>query len=145
MTIPRLPEKFTMPFEPTTIEHLGLKLYTYLPPVIGELVSNAWDADAEKVEITLPKGGLTKDAEVIVRDYGTYSGMDAKSLQKEYLPIGRNRRKESGRDTTVKKGRPLMGCKGIGKLSAFGVASELEIRTVKNKVLLFASDWTMRK
>jgi hypothetical protein len=49
-----MPEKFTMVFEPTTIEHLGLKLYSSLPPVIGELVSNAWDAEADKVWITIP-------------------------------------------------------------------------------------------
>lgn len=128
----KLPPKFTMPFEPTTIEHLGLKLYAYLPPVIGELVSNAWDADADKIEVTLPVGRITEASEVTVRDYGKYSGMDAAALQREYLPIGRNRREASG-DRTLGEKRPLMGRKGIGKLSAFGVASELEIRTVKDR------------
>lgn len=33
--------QFTMRFEPMTIEHLGLRLYSTLPPVIAELVSNA--------------------------------------------------------------------------------------------------------
>lgn len=128
----KLPEKFTMEFEPTTIEHLGLKLYHYFPPVIGELISNSWDADAEKVEITLPKGNITESSEVVVRDYGEHTGMDKESLQKEYLPIGRNCRNELGRDTT-EEGRSLMGRKGIGKLSALGVASELEIRTIKDR------------
>ncbi|MGH7771426.1 MAG: ATP-binding protein [Candidatus Binatia bacterium] len=120
--------KFTMEFEPTTIEHLGLKLYVSLPPVIGELVSNAWDADAHTVEVTLPMGGIDEKSEVIVRDYGS-EGMDAEALQKAYLPIGRNRRDAMQTDTT-KKGRPVMGRKGIGKLSAFGVASEVEILTI---------------
>ncbi len=128
----KLPQRFTMDFEPTTIEHLGLKLYNFLPPVIGELISNAWDADAEKVEVTLPKGKITKSSEVVVRDCGVYAGMDAESLQKEYLPIGRNTRHELARDTTEFKHRPLMGRKGIGKLSAFGIATKLEVRTVKN-------------
>ena len=127
----KLPEKFTMEFEPTTIEHLGLKLYHRLPPVIGELVSNSWDADAERLEIILPKEAINESSEVIVRDYGDDVGMDADSLQKKYLPIGRNCRNELGRDTT-EKGRSIMGRKGIGKLSALGVASELEIRTIKN-------------
>ena len=131
MNLPKLPEKFTMEFEPTTIEHLGLKLYHRFPPVIGELISNSWDVDAEKIEIILPKGGITESSEVVVRDYGGNVGMDAESLQKEYLPIGRNCREELGRDTT-EKGRPIMGRKGIGKLSALGVASKLEIRTIKN-------------
>lgn len=127
----KLPEKFTMEFEPTTIEHLGLKLYHYIPPVIGELISNSWDADAERVEIMLPEGEISGSSEVVVRDYGSNVGMDAASLQKKYLPIGRNCRKELGKDTT-EKGRLLMGRKGIGKLSALGVASELEIRTIKD-------------
>lgn len=125
----KLPEKFTMPFKPTTIEHLGLKLYVFLPPVMGELISNAWDADATKVEIKVPEGKITEHSEVIIRDFGI--GIDSKSFQDEYLPIGRNRRKELDKDTS-EKGRTLMGRKGIGKLSAFGVASILEIRSIKD-------------
>src|SRR5207247_370373 len=106
------------------IEHLGLKLYVSLPPVIGELVSNAWDADADRVEITFPKGSLNGQSEVVVRDFGT--GMDADQLQDAYLKIGRNRREVEGKETTP-KGRDVMGRKGLGKLSAFGVASELEV------------------
>jgi len=126
----RLP-KFTMPFEPMTIEHLGLKLYTFLPPVIGELISNAWDADADKVEIILPQGKINEDSEVILRDYGSHSGMNEKSLQNCYLPIGRNCRNGMERNGTEHYRRAIMGRKGIGKLSAFGVAREMEIRTIK--------------
>ncbi len=121
--------RFTMEFEPATIEHLGLKLYVSLPPVIGELVSNAWDADAEKVEITIPEGPITPASEVVVRDYG--NGMDDKEVQEAYLRIGRNRREATGKSTSDDKGRTLMGRKGIGKLSAFGSAAELEVRTIK--------------
>ena len=126
-----LPDKFTMHFKPMTIEHLGLKLYSKLPPVMCELVSNAWDADAKKVEITLPNGIISETSEVVVRDYDSI-GMDAHSLQNEYLPIGRNCREDLRSDKS-KNGRPLMGRKGLGKLAAFGVASELEIFTVKRR------------
>ena len=34
-----------MSFEPMTIEHLGLRLYSTLPPVLSELVSNSHDAE----------------------------------------------------------------------------------------------------
>src|SRR5712691_13293458 len=81
---------YEMVFTPTTIEHLGLKLYASLPPVIGELVSNAWDADAHHVEITLPKGTPGPASEVIVADDG--NGMDPTALQEAFLQIGRNRR-----------------------------------------------------
>jgi hypothetical protein len=119
--------KFTMEFEPTTIEHLGLKLYSTLPPVVGELVSNAWDADASNVEITFPKGELSDKSEVVVRDDG--DGMTPAALQDEYLKIGRNRREADKTDVTAKK-RAVTGHKGLGKLSAFGVADQVEVRSV---------------
>ena len=37
---------YEMDFDIATIEHLGLQMYSTLPPVIGELVANAWDANA---------------------------------------------------------------------------------------------------
>src|SRR2546425_3251514 len=121
-----------MEFEPTTIEHLGLKLYVSLPPVIGELVSNSWDADADNVWVTLPTGSITEKSEIVVKDDGM--GMDERAIQEAYLRIGRNCREVLGRETTKIKKRPMMGRKGIGKLSAFGVADELEVRTVHDGV-----------
>ncbi len=90
------------------------------------MVSNSWDADAEKVEITFPEGEPT---EIKIRDFG--NGMTADEVQDAYLLIGRNCRKELSTDVTPKK-RPIMGRKGIGKLAVFGVASDVEIMTVKN-------------
>ena len=123
--------KFTMPFEPMTINHLGLRLYSSLPPVISELVSNAYDAEASKVIVTVPVGPITPASEVIVRDWG--HGMNAKELQDAYLPIGRNRRGADSQNTKSKNGkRQVTGRKGLGKLSAFGVASEMEVRSVQD-------------
>jgi hypothetical protein len=122
-----LPAKFTMEFEPTTIEHLGLKLYSSLPPVIGELVSNAWDADATEVHISFPQGAILDGSEVVVRDDG--EGMDPSGLQGKYLFIGRNRREQEKTDVSS-RGRLLTGRKGLGKLSAFGIADAVEVRTV---------------
>ncbi|MGH7603978.1 MAG: ATP-binding protein [Gemmatimonadaceae bacterium] len=121
--------KFTMPFEPMTIEHLGLRLYSTLPPVLSELVSNAFDAESPKAEVSLPAGAITATSEVIVRDYG--HGMAADELQDEYLPIGRNRRGEDSKKVKSKNGkRYVTGRKGLGKLSSFGIAEEMELRTV---------------
>jgi len=112
-----------------TIEHLGLRLYSTLPPVLSEMVSNAFDAESSKVEVTLPTGDITPKSEVIVRDYG--HGMGPDSLQDEYLPIGRNRRGEDNKKMKSKTGmRFVTGRKGLGKLSAFGIADEMEIRAV---------------
>ena len=46
---------YRMEFDVGTIKHLGLQMYSTLPPVIGELVANGWDANATKVEITIPE------------------------------------------------------------------------------------------
>lgn len=123
------PPVFTMEFQPQTIEHLGLRLYSSLPPVVGELVSNAWDADSPDVDIVVPTGSITSSAEVTITDHG--SGMDANALQMHYLQIGRNRREEEHTDTSP-GGRRLTGRKGLGKLAAFGVANFIELRTVRN-------------
>jgi Histidine kinase-, DNA gyrase B-, and HSP90-like ATPase len=122
--------RFTMPFEPRTVDHLGLQLYGTLPPVISELVSNAYDAESKKVEITLPVGRITPKSEVIVRDYG--HGLSATEVQAEFLPIGRPRRGEDGKKfmSRNKKVR-VTGRKGLGKLSAFGVATEMEVRFIR--------------
>lgn len=123
--------KFTMEFEPTTIEHLGLKLYSSLPPVIGELVSNAWDAEATEVHVSIPKGPITGASEVVVRDNGL--GMAPEDLQRRYLRIGRNRRESEGSDLSEgTRKRRVTGRKGLGKLSAFGIADEIEISSVKD-------------
>lgn len=121
-----------MPFEPRTVDHLGLQLYGTLPPVISELVSNAYDAESKRVEITLPLGDITPKSEVIVRDYG--HGLSAEEVQAYFLPIGRPRRGEDGKQFMSRNNKVrVTGRKGLGKLSAFGVATEMEVRFVQNK------------
>jgi len=120
---------FKMQFDIGTIKHLGVQMYSTLPPVISELVSNAWDADAPRVEIVIPAQQITDGSELTVTDFG--DGMSDSDIRNAYLIIGRDRRKEEGSEVTLGKHRPVIGRKGIGKFSAFGVANEIEIETVK--------------
>ena len=130
--------KFHMKFEPMTIEHLGLRLYSTLPPVLAELVSNAFDAESPTVEVQFPTDQVTPTTEVVVRDFG--HGMSPDELEEEYLPIGRNRRGEDSRNAKSKNGkRTVTGRKGLGKLSSFGIAEEMEIRSVKD-----GEAWTLK-
>ncbi len=124
-------EAYKMQFDIGTIKHLGLQMYSTLPPVIGELVSNAWDAEATKVEIEIPTGAVTDKSEIIVKDNGL--GMSDQDVRNAYLIVGRDRRKEEGTDLTPSPNfhRKVMGKKGIGKFSAFGIAGEIEVETVK--------------
>src|SRR5689334_16325488 len=109
MKLPKTPKSvppFEMQFDPGVIKHLGLQMYSTLPPVIGELVSNAWDADATRVDITIPTKALTHKSEIVVSDNGV--GMTDATIREAYLIVGRDRREAEGTDTTV-CGRRVMG------------------------------------
>lgn len=118
--------ELTLKVELTVIEDLGIKLYGTLPPVLSELISNSWDADATKVDIILPEK-ITPESTIEISDDG--HGLSYEDIQKKYLMIGRKRRQD-GEITT--NGRKIIGSKGLGKLSVFGIANIVEIQTVKN-------------
>ena len=123
---------YEMKFDAGTIKHLGLQMYSTLPPVIGELVANAWDANASRIEITIPEGplGPTK-SEIVISDDGI--GMSDQDVRNKYVITGRDRREsESTDESPPPLRRKVMGRKGIGKFSSFGIAKEIEIETVKD-------------
>ena len=120
----------SMDFHPTTLEHLGIKAYTTIHAVISELISNSWDADAEKVRIEFRR---YKDNNYTIFIIDDGEGMDYQDIQSKFLQIGENRRKrEKGGDETKKK-RRVTGRKGIGKLAIFGVVDEIEIISKSEK------------
>lgn len=123
-------DSFVMKFDIGAIKHLGLQMYSTLPPVIGELVANAWDANATRVDIEIPEDLIVAESEITVKDDG--DGMDDRAVREAYLVIGRDRREMDGTDETPEKHRKVMGRKGIGKLSGFGIAGEIEVETVKD-------------
>lgn len=109
------------------IDLLGQQMYGGAVPSVAELVANAWDADAPKVEITIPPDVKTPGAEIVVRDYG--SGMSFDELNNFYLYIGYERRNRGEKSAG---GRLVMGRKGIGKLAGFGIAEDIIITSVKD-------------
>jgi hypothetical protein len=116
-------------FDPNTIQHLGVSLYSQLPSVLAELISNSWDADADNVTIEFCDTGKSKS--IIYKDDGI--GMTFDELNEKYLMIGRNRRKDEP-DATP-KGRKVIGKKGLGKLSIFGICDEIQVKTIKDGIL----------
>src|SRR5579862_7276221 len=107
-----LPEEshpYTMRLSLSVLDHLGLNLYSNIPAVLSEVVANAWDADAKSVGIVIDLGAGT----ISVTDDGI--GMTASDLNDRFLFVGYKRR-EAGLSQTP-TGRPVMGRKGIGKLS----------------------------
>ena len=124
-------DPYRMEFDVCTIKHLGLQMYSTLPPVIGELVANGWDANATKVEITIPEKPIDEHSEIIISDDGM--GMSDEDVRNKYLIVGRDRReKEQSDQTPPPQNRKIMGRKGIGKFSAFGIAKEIDIESVKD-------------
>lgn len=130
MTVPEavlaeLPE-LELRFDHNVIEHLGIKLYQNKPVnVLAELVANCWDADAKHVWIDIREVG--KQGMISVADDG--SGMDRVALATRYLVIGKAKRRNAKDKSDG--GRLPMGRKGIGKLAPFGVASMVDVATVK--------------
>ena len=128
-----------MKVELTIIDSLGIKMYVSLPKVISEIVANCWDADATRIDIVLPEGAINEKSEILITDDGY--GMSFEDINRLYLRVGRLRREEEETDITPIYKRKIMGRKGIGKLSAFGVAKVLEIETCKDNILtLFRMD-----
>lgn len=111
-----------------TIGHLGIQMYQTLPPVISELISNAYDADAEIVEINFEE--FNGDKRITVKDNGC--GMTFDEVNNKLLLIGRNRRHTKEDELSPKKKRKVTGRKGIGKLAVFGIAEEIHIKTIKD-------------
>jgi len=122
-------DTLVLKFDPNTIEHLGISLYSKLPSVLSELVSNSWDADADNVRINFINKGQNK--QIYYSDDG--DGMSFQELQSKYLVIGRNRRKDTLKQISNKK-RKIIGKKGLGKLSVFGICDIIEVISVKNSL-----------
>jgi len=116
---------FEVKFSPVVIKHLGINMYSTLPPVLSELITNSYDADATTVIIKINQ--LKKDIEI--SDNGC--GMTEQELNNDFLKIGRNRR-----DTKPNKSpqyhRLVTGKKGLGKLSVFGICKSIYVESCKN-------------
>lgn len=120
--------KLKLQFDPNTIEHLGISLYSKLPSVLSELISNSWDADADEVSIDFISHENNK--EIIYYDDG--NGMSFEELKSKYLVIGRNRRKKEDIQVSEVKKRPVIGKKGLGKLSVFGICNIVEVCSIRD-------------
>ncbi|MDP4235095.1 MAG: ATP-binding protein [Bacteroidota bacterium] len=113
---------------PRILEHFGVSAYTSLKKCLAELCSNAYDADAKHVAISIPKKYI-KRAKIVIKDDGT--GMTTEEISERYLFIGYNRRDGKSGDKSAILKRPVIGNKGIGKLAGFGVANTIKVVSTK--------------
>jgi uncharacterized protein (TIGR02391 family) len=129
--------KLIMSFDPHTIEHLGVKMYSVLPNAIAELIANAYDAEAEVVNIELKDDEGEKSISVI--DDGV--GMTFEEVNDKFLRIGRKRRNEDN-GVSLSGLRKVTGRKGLGKLAFFGIGDTINVETKKNgECIKFTLRW----
>lgn len=110
---------FTFEISLSVLNHLGRSLYRSFATVLGEAISNAWDADAKKVEIFIDR----RKNSFFIKDDGL--GMTADDFQNKFLKIGYSKRKGGAKSSP--EGRPFIGRKGIGKLALLSCADKITV------------------
>lgn len=120
---------YRMKLSLNVLNHLGINLYSNVPAVLAETVANGWDADAEQVRISIDES----DGFITITDDG--HGMDEADINDKFLTVGYRRRNEDKENgcITAKWKRSVMGRKGIGKLSLFSIARDVQVFSVKAK------------
>lgn len=117
--------KFNFNISLSVLNHLGRNLYRNFLTVIGEAISNSWDADAKNVWIDIDRD----NAIMSIRDDGC--GMNEYDFQNKFLKIGYSKRKNS--NLKSKLGRPYIGRKGIGKLALLSCAKTICVASKADK------------
>lgn len=107
----------------SVLNHLGRNLYRNFVTVLGEAISNAWDADAKNVWIEIDRNSRVFS----IKDDGV--GMDGNDFQSKFLKIGYSKRSKGITQTKAK--RPFIGAKGIGKLALLSCAKRISVFTKK--------------
>jgi hypothetical protein len=119
--------EYTMRISLNILDHLGVNLYSDVPPVLSEVVANSWDADASEVDIDID----IEHGKITITDNG--HGMTLNNMNKKYLTVGYDRRNDDKKQNMVRTAeydRHIMGRKGIGKLALFSIADTVEVQSV---------------
>ena len=94
-------ERYNFNISLSVLNHLGRNLYRNIITVIGEAISNSWDADAHNVWITIDRS----KENMSILDDGI--GMDSNDFQDKFLKIGYSKRKNNQYKSGL--GRPYIG------------------------------------
>ena len=109
---------------------------------IFELIKNAHDADAENIEIKFENLTINdgKNARILIKDDG--HGMDLNSLEEKWMVIGTDHKEVQ---QTTKKGRIMIGNKGVGRFATEKLCKKLTMISKpykKNEELKLIIDWS---
>ena len=108
----------------SVLNHLGRGLYRDIITILGEAISNSWDADAKNVWINFDKNA----SRLVIMDDG--EGMDENDFQNKFLKIGYSKRKDQTLKSK-KRSHPFIGAKGIGKLALLSCSKKISIFSKK--------------
>lgn len=103
------------------LNELSTGTYVSYSRALKELLSNAWDAGANKVQIKI----AADLAEITILDDGT--GMSEEDIRERFLRLGGS---SSSRGMQL-HGRRLIGHKGIGALSVIPICREVRVLTTR--------------
>tara|TARA_R100000789_G_C3020965_1_gene153498 strand:+ start:103 stop:2388 length:2286 start_codon:yes stop_codon:yes gene_type:complete len=128
---------------------LNFKISSALKNIIGsdlisddfiavfELVKNAYDAHASKVEVIF-ENIYSENAKIIIKDNG--KGMNLDDLQNKWLFVAYSAKKDGSEEDNydyrdkIKIKRAYAGAKGIGRFSCDRLGKELYLETVKDEI-----------
>jgi signal transduction histidine kinase len=123
---------------------IGRDLITDDFVAVFELVKNAFDAHAKRVDITFENLG-SEDARLIIRDNG--KGMNKADLKKKWLFVAYSAKKDGKEDDyreRIRSSRIYAGAKGIGRFSCDKLGRGLKLLTKKcatEKTYCVTVDW----
>ncbi|WP_080098377.1 ATP-binding protein [Xanthomonas oryzae] len=102
-----------------------------------ELVKNAYDADADNVQIEIPE---ETDVEQVLKIKDDGLGMNSNDINEKWLRIGYSHKRINR--LTTQKGRRATGEKGVGRLSADRLGASLELRSMtQGATVAVLVDW----
>ncbi|WGT50363.1 ATP-binding protein [Thioclava nitratireducens] len=123
------------------LQHLGDQLIGTPRLAVFELVKNAYDADASKVEVEIAGIG-TKTPTIRVTDDGT--GMSLETVRDIWLVIAHDHKeRQLEKKKRTAKGRLPLGSKGLGRLSVHKLGNQIRMvtRAENSQEVVVDIDW----
>ncbi len=106
------------------INLIGDELISDEPVAVVELVKNAYDADAKRVDVSFEGDDPRAPQRIVIADNGV--GMDLDIVLNAWLEPGTARKKQNARSPG---GRLYLGAKGIGRFATARLGSSLLLET----------------
>ncbi|EAE2654961.1 TPA: ATP-binding protein, partial [Listeria monocytogenes] len=120
--------EYNLDIDPRILELLGPHLYTNIYYILGELIANAYDADAKNVYVI---DRIDEENKLIVEDDGSGMSYENKDV-KNFLSVAKESRTNAINSYTKLNNRRKMGRKGVGKLASLSVSENVNIKTIKD-------------